>query len=335
MSFYKKAPMKKIFSQCLGTACLIGLSITYAQAQTAPWPNKLIRIVVPFAPGSFTDTAARVVGNEIAIRTGQTVIVENKGGAGSTLGTDQVAKSSPDGYTFLVSDNSFAVSSALYEKLPYSPSKDLAPVSLLAESPAILVGRPNLPQKNLKELVHYASSHSGMVSFGSGGIGSSAHLALAGFLNQNNLKLNHIPFKGIAAAVIDVAADRVDVAIGSVGSTVGYVKDGRINGLAISGATRHPLLPNVPTFAEAGFPNYKMMYWFGMLTAAGTPESIISQMQKEIELALATQKVKDVFNAAGVRPVSTSPAQFSKLIQTEIMMWDDIIKKDNIKANLN
>ncbi|MES2534780.1 MAG: tripartite tricarboxylate transporter substrate binding protein [Pseudomonadota bacterium] len=302
-----------------------------AQAPANPWPAKVIRIVVPFAAGSFTDTAARVVGAELSAQLGQTVIVENKGGAGSTLGTDTVAKAAPDGYTFLLTDNSFAVSTALYDKLPYSPTKDLVPVSLVADSPAILVGRPNLPNKTLKETMQAAGKTPAKLTFGSGGQGSSAHLAMEAFLTQNNVQMVHVPFKGIAAAIVDVAADRVDLAIGSVGSTSAYIKDGRLLGLAVSGDARQPLFPNVPTFAEAGYPNYKMKYWFGVMAPTGTPVAIVDRMQKEIAKAVTTQKVRDVFSGAGVRPTANSSSAFGAMVREETALWADVIKRADIK----
>jgi len=300
-----------------------------AQAQAGAWPTKSIRVVVPFAPGSFTDTAARTVGAELSKQLGQTIVVENIGGAGSTLGTDIVAKSAPDGYTFLVTDNSFAVSAALYKKLPYQ-AKDIAQVSLLAEGPAVLVARPTLNTKTLKETIAFAQANPGKLTFGSGGQGSSAHLAMEAFLMQNNAQLVHVPFKGIAAAMIDVAAGRVDVAIGSAGSTSAYIKDNRLLGLAVSGDKRHPNMPNVPTFAEAGFPGYKMMYWFGMMAPSGTPAAIMARMQKEIAIAVDSSKVRSVFEAAGVRPVSTTSVQFTDLVQGEIRLWTDVIARAKV-----
>jgi tripartite-type tricarboxylate transporter receptor subunit TctC len=285
---------------------------------------------VPFGAGSFTDIAARTVGAELSTKLGQPIIVETKGGAGSTLGTDLVAKAAPDGYTFLVTDNSFAVSSALYEKLPYSP-KDLVQVSLLADAPAVLVGRPGLTAKTLKEVVELARSTPGGLTFGSGGQGSSAQLAMEAFLLQNKLQLVHVPFKGIAPALMEVAADRVDIAISSVGTASAYIKDNRLLGLAVSSEKRHPNMPNVPTFTEAGFSSYKMMYWFGMMAPAGTPPAIIERMQKEIVKAVATPKVVEVFAATGVRAISTSPATFTKMVQSETTLWSEVITRAKIK----
>jgi tripartite-type tricarboxylate transporter receptor subunit TctC len=321
------------------TICSIGLLVlgqlvampVQAQANTARWPDRVVKLVVPFAAGSFTDTAARVIGAELSAQLGQTFIVESKGGAGSTLGTDAVAKAAPDGYTFLVTDNSFAVSSALYDKLPYKPDSDIVPVSLVADGPAVLVGRPGLPTRTLKDTIEAARKNPGQLNFGSGGQGSSAHLAMEAFLMQNKVQMTHVPFKGIAAAIVEVAADRVDLAIGSVGSTSGAIKDGRLMGLAVSGTARHPAFPNVPTFAEAGFPSYKMVYWFGVMAPAGTPPAIIDRLQKEIAKAVTSQKVREVFGGAGVRPVSTTPAAFKSLVHDETQLWADVIKRANIK----
>jgi tripartite-type tricarboxylate transporter receptor subunit TctC len=222
------------------------------------------------------------------------------------------------------------VSSALYEKLPYSP-KDLVQVSLLADAPAVLVGRPGLAAKTLKEVVELARSTPGGLTFGSGGQGSSAHLAMEAFLLQNKLQLVHVPFKGIAPALMEVAADRVDIAISSVGTASAYIKDNRLLGLAVSSEKRHPNMPNVPTFTEAGFSSYKMMYWFGMMAPAGTPPAIIDRMQKEIVKAVATPKVVEVFAATGVRAISTSPATFTKMVQSETTLWSEVITRAKIK----
>jgi tripartite-type tricarboxylate transporter receptor subunit TctC len=315
--------------QTTAPAGLSNAAVASSPASPA-WPSKPIRIVVPFGAGSFTDIAARTVGAELSIKLGQPIIVETKGGAGSTLGTDLVAKAAPDGYTFLVTDNSFAVSAALYEKLPYSP-KDIMQVSLLADAPAVLVARPGLPAKTLKEVVELARSQPGKLTFGSGGQGSSAQLAMEAFLLQNKLELVHVPFKGIAPALMEVAADRIDIAISSVGTASAYLKDNRLLGLAVSSEKRHPNIPDVPTFTEAGFSNYKMMYWFGVMAPVGTPPTIIDRMQKEIVKAVATQKVIDVFAATGVRAIATSPATFTKMVHSETALWSEVITRAKIK----
>lgn len=316
-------------AQTAAPAGMANSALASSSAASA-WPTKPIRIVVPFGAGSFTDIAARTAGAELSAKLGQPIIIETKGGAGSTLGTDLVAKAAPDGYTFLVTDNSFAVSAALYEKLPYSP-KDIMQVSLLADAPAVLVARPGLAAKTLKEVVELARSQPDKLTFGSGGQGSSAQLAMEAFLLQNKIELVHVPFKGIAPALMEVAADRVDIAISSVGTASAYLKDNRLLGLAVSSEKRHPNIPNVPTFTEAGFSSYKMMYWFGMMAPAGTPPAIIDRMQKEIVKAVATPKVVEVFAATGVRAISTSPATFTKMVQSETTLWSEVITRAKIK----
>jgi len=309
---------------------LTALTFAFSAHGQPAWPSKPIRIVVPFSPGSFTDTAARAVGAELSTQLGQPVVVENRGGAGSTIGTDVVAKADPDGYTFLLTDNSFAVSTALYKKLQYDPVKDIVQVSLVADAPAVLAGRADLPTKTLKETVEYARSHPEKLTFGSGGQGSSAHLAMEAFLLQTGVKMVHVPFKGVAASMVEIVAGRIDVGIGSVGSTVQYIRDKRLIGLALSGKERHPMFPEVPTFAEAGYPDYDMMYWFGVMAPAGVPQAIVDRMQQEIAKALKTDKVKEVFGGAGVRAQSSTPAEFAKRVRSETDMWKDVIKRANV-----
>ena len=314
----------------LSVALIASATCAAASAQS-DWPNKPIRIVVPFAPGSFTDTAARVVGSELSKQLKQPVVVENHGGAGSTIGTEIVANAKPDGYTFLLTDNSFAVSAALYQKLPYKPFKDFAQVSLVAEAPAVLVARTNLPTKTLKATLDEARAHPDTLTFGSGGTGSSAHLAMELLLLQAHVKARHIPYKGVAASITDIVAQRIDIGIGSVGSTAQYIVNGRLMGLALSGSKHHPMFPQVPTFAEAGFPDYQMMYRFGVMAPAKTPPAIIGRMQKEIARALETPQVNKVFSAAGVQPTSSSSSDYAKEVRDESAMWKDVIHRANIK----
>ena len=318
--------MSRILLSLFASAAIFSSGSVLAQA----WPSKPVSIVVTFSPGGSSDIVARLMQAPLQAALGQPVLIDNKPGGGGTIGAVAVAKAAPDGYTFLVTDNSFAVSSALYEKLPYAP-KDLMQVSLLADAPAVLVGRPGLAAKTLKEVVELARSNPGKLTFGSGGQGSSAQLAMEAFLLQNKLELIHIPFKGIAPALMEVAADRVDIAISSVGTASAYIKDGRLLGLAVSSEKRHPNMLNVPTFTEAGFSSYKMMYWFGMMAPAGTPPAIIDRMQKEIVKAVATQKVIDVFGATGVRAIATTPATFTKMVQSETTLWAEVIARAKIK----
>jgi tripartite-type tricarboxylate transporter receptor subunit TctC len=313
-------------------ACALALAAGATLAHGQAWPTKTVRIIVPFAAGSFTETAARAVGAELANQTGQAFIVETRGGAGSTLGTDAVAKAAPDGHTLLFTDNSFAVSSALYAKLPYDPEKDIIKVSTAAEAPAVIMVRQDLAPKNLKELVELARKQPKGLTFGSGGQGSSAHLAVELFFSGVDAELTHVPYKGVAAAILDLIAGRIDVGLSSVGSAAQHIKGGRVRGLAVAGKERHPLLPEVPTFAEAGYPDYNMVYWFGFMAPGGTPPAIITQLQQGIAKAVEQPKVRDAFAGAGVRAVASQPADFAKRVDDEARTWKRVITRAGIKT---
>ena len=317
--------LKFIFS---GLALIL---MQVAVAQSA-WPNKPIRIIVPFAAGSFTETAARTVGAELSQQWGQPVIVETKGGAGSTVGTDMVAKAAPDGYTLLVTDNSFAVSSALYDKLPYDPDKDILKISTVAEAPAVLMVKADAPYKTLKELVDQAHKTPKLLTYGSGGQGSSAHLATELFFIQTNSELTHVPYRGVAAALLDLMAGRIDVGLSSAGSAAQHIKGGKLRGLAVVGKERHPLIPEVPTFTEAGYGNYDMVYWFGLMAPAGLPPAVLARIQQGVARAVEQPKVIEVFAATGARAVARSSADFSKKVQDESRLWKSVVIKSAIKV---
>ncbi len=313
----------------IATALLLTLSAS-AHAQQV-WPSKPVRIIVPFAAGSFTETAARAIGAELSTQFGQPFVIETRGGAGSTLGTDAVAKSAADGHTLLFTDNSFAVSSGLYAKLPYDPEKDIVKVSTVAEAPAVIMVRSELPVKSLKELVDLALKQPKTLTFGSGGQGSSAHLATELFFTSVDAELTHIPYKGVAAALLDLIAGRIDVGLSSVGSATQHIKGSRVRGLAVAGRERHPLLPDVPTFAEAGYPNYNMIYWFGMMAPAATPAAVINQLQQGIAKAVEQQKIRDAFAGAGVRAVASNSADFTKRVDDEARVWKRVIARAGVK----
>lgn len=295
------------------------------------WPSKPLRIVVPFAPGSFTDVSARAMAAELTGQLGQTVIVENRTGAGGTIGTELVARATPDGYSLLLSDNSFTISPGLYAKLPYDPLKDFIHVSQIAESPSMMAGRLKLPARNLRELVDAARAKPGAITFGSGGQGSSAHLAMELFLNIAGVKMLHVPFKGVAASLAEVVADRIDVSIASLASGAPHVNNERARGLAVSGNERHPVLPAVPTFGEAGFPAYNMSYWWGIAVPVGTPSQIVSRLNQEIARAADRPTLKEIFQRQGARPVTSSPAAHSRRVSDEIRTWKGIIVKAGVK----
>ncbi len=319
---------KWLRSALLLTSLSLGLAVS---AQTT-WPNKPVRIVVPFAAGSFTETAARAIGAELSNQLGQAFIVETKGGAGSTLGTDVVAKSAPDGYTLLLTDNSFAVSTALYPKLPYDPEKDLVKISTVAEAPAVMMVKSDAPYKSLKELVEHAQKNPKSLTYGSGGQGSSAHLAIELFFSGVNAELTHVPYKGVAAALLDLMAGRIDVGLSSAGSAAQHIKGGKLRGLAVVGKDRHPLIPEVPTFAEAGYGQYGMVYWFGLMAPANMPPAILSKLQQALAKAVEQPKVIEIFAATGARAVATSSTDFTRKVDEEARVWKSVVTKAGIKV---
>ena len=310
---------------------LLVFSAIQAQAQPA-WPNKPLRIIVPFAPGSFTDVAARSLAAALTTQLGQQVIVDNRTGAGGTIGTELVARAGPDGYTLLLSDNSFAVSAGLYTKLPYDPVKDFIQVSAIAEAPAMLVARLELPVKTLKDLVDLTRSKPGQFTFGSGGQGSSAHLAMELFLNMAGSKMIHVPLRGAAVAVAEVLAGHVDIAIASMSLGMPYVQSGRIQGLAVTRKERSPLLPGVPTFAEAGFPQYDFTYWWGIAVPAATPPQLASRLNREIAKAADNPRLKETFQSQGARAVVSSSEEFSRRVYEEIKTWKKVIAETGVKV---
>ena len=303
----------------------------HAQAQPA-WPTQPLRIIVPFAPGAFTDVAARSIAVPLTAQLGQQVVVENRTGAGGTIGTEVVARAAPDGHTLLLSDNSFAVSAGLYAKLPYDPVKDFIQVSEVAEAPAMLVGRLGLPAKTLKDVMDLARAKPGEFTFGSGGQGSSAHLAMELFLNVAGVKMTHVPYKGAAVAMTEVVAGHIDIAIASIALGMPYVRGAKIQGLAVTGKERSSMLPEVPTFAEAGCPGYRFTYWWGIAVRTTTPPQIVARLNQEIARAADNARLKENFVNQGARAVTSSSAEFSQLVHEEIKVWKDVISKVGVKA---
>jgi tripartite-type tricarboxylate transporter receptor subunit TctC len=304
----------------------IALRAAFAQA----WPDRAIRIIVPFAPGSFTDVAARLLASELTAQLGQPVIVENRGGAGSTAGTLAVVRAEPDGYTLLLTDISLSISPGLYPKLPYDPLRDLAQISRIADSPAILLVRPGLGVRTLAELIALARQKPGEITFGSGGPGSSAHLAMELFLNVAGIQALHVPFRGIAAAIAEMIGGRVDMAIGSLASGLAQVQGGTLLGLGITGAQRSALLAEVPTFAESGLPGFDVPYWFGLAAPAATLPQIVERLNREVVRACAQPRLREAFAKQAAVAATSSAEDMTRHLAREIEVWREVIARANI-----
>lgn len=322
--------MKSLLHNCF---CIFALMVSMPGISNAQpdWPTKPLRIIVPVPPGSFTDIAARALAGEMSLQLGQQVIVENKAGAGTTIGADLVAKSAPDGYTLFFTENSFTISPALYPKLPYDSLKDFSPVTIVAEAPTILWARTDLPAKTVKQLVELANSTPKLLSYASGGQGTSSHLAGELFFDVAKIKVVHIPFKGVAASMNEVVARNVDFGTSSVASPMGLIKAARLMPIAISGKERMAQLPDVPTFAESGYPQYEAQIWFGALVAHGTPTHLVNRLRQEFISALNKPKTREAFATQGATIMTdVTPQAFAARIEAEVARWRDLISRKGI-----
>ena len=299
----------------------------------AQYPNKALRLIIPYPPGGGTDTLGRIFGQKLAEVVAQQVIIDNRPGAGANIGAEIAAKTAPDGYTLLMGNIAHAINVSLYAKLSYDFARDFAPVSLLASTPNILVVHPSVPAKSVKELVALAKARPGQLDFASSGGGSSAHLAAELFNMMANVKMNHVPYKGGGPAVIALVGGQVSVGFATTPSVLPQVKAGRLRGLAVTSAQRSPATPDLPTISEAGLPGYDAGTWYGMLVPAGTPKDIIARLHAESIKLLKLPDVKERLDIAGFEAIGTSPEQFGTYIRSEIEKWAKVVKASGARAD--
>jgi tripartite-type tricarboxylate transporter receptor subunit TctC len=298
------------------------------------YPNKPIRLVVPFPPGGGTDILARVIGQKLSESLGQAVVVDNKPGAGGNIGVDAVAKSQPDGYTMVIGQTSnLAVNPTLYPKLPYDPIKDLAPISLVASAPLVMVVAAGSPLKSLDDVITAAKAKPGDVTFASPGSGTVAHLSGELLQQAANVKFQHIPYKGAAQALTDLTGGQVQLYMSSVPTALSQIKGGRIRPLVVTSTKRLADLPDVPTVAESGFKDFETSTWFGLLVRAGTPQTIISKLNSEVNRVLQMPEVREKFASEGAEVVSGTPQQFGDLMKQEIEKWGLVVKESGAKVD--
>lgn len=327
--------MKKI-AALLTTACLGILSAGLASAQdaSAGYPKKPIRIVVPFPAGGTSDVLARMVGQKLNDAWGQPVIVENRSGANGNIGADLVAKSEPDGYTLLLMDvGNLAISPTLYPKLPFNPTANLAPVTMLAYSPHLLVTYPGLPVQSVKDLVSYAKAQKGKHNFAAAaGTGSATHLAGVLFAKETGIDWGYIPYKGGAQAITDLVGGQVDLTMNGMVATYPHVKDGKLKLLAVSSSKRLSQLPDVPTIGET-IPGFVSGSWQGVMTPAGVPKPIISKLNAELVRIVNMPDVREKMAAQGAEPRTNSPEELGTWLKTEIAQWGKVIADAQIKID--
>jgi tripartite-type tricarboxylate transporter receptor subunit TctC len=307
------------------------LSATSALAQT--YPSKPIRIIIAQAPGSASDVISRTFANKLQEGLGQPVVVEAKPGAGGVLGSEAAARATPDGYTLVMATNSTHGSNpALYAKLPYDPIKDFAPISMVASVPYVLIVNPSVPAKNVADLVALAKAQPGKINYASAGNGSTHHFCGELLKTSAGINLIHVPYKGSPPAVTAVAANEVGVMFGNLTDIGGQLKGGRIKALAVTSPERAPLIPDVPTLKEAGYPDFEILSWFAFLAPAGTPQPIISRLHAEAVKALESDGVKGPLSAQGLTVYSSTPEQVTAHIKSEIAKFTRIARAANIKA---
>lgn len=313
----------------LGAAAVALSPATSANAQD--YPAKPVRMVLPFAPGGSTDLIARMVAAQLTERLGRQFTVDNRAGAGGTVGTDVVLNAAPDGYTLLVVSMAHAVNPHLYS-LKYDMTKDFVPIASFGQVASALVVHPSVPANNVKELLDLAKAKPGTIHIGHAGVGSFQHLAVANFAHMAKVDIVEVPFKGGGPALVDVLGGHSQALISALISSIPHIKSGKLRGLATSGTKRHPLLPDLPTIAEAGVPGYSAVNWFGLAAPKGTPGPIVETLNKAVAAALATPTAQDAFAKDASEIVLMSPAEFSRHIAEETEKWGKVVKAAKIKA---
>jgi tripartite-type tricarboxylate transporter receptor subunit TctC len=310
----------------------IGLALAGAAWAQGAYPDKPIHFVVPFTAGSGTDIIARTVGEHMSRGLGQPIVVENRPGAGGTLGAAQVAKSTPDGYTLLVHSAGHVANAAIYPNLSYDTLRDFAGVTPLASLPNVLVVAPSKGFRNVQDLVAKAKANPGALNYGSAGNGSATHMNAEIFRQSAKFDAQHIPFKGTPEAMTETSAGRLDYFFAPLSSAISLIKDGRLQALAIGTAHRSPLLPDVPTTTEAGYPQSEYVFWVALLAPAGTPRAVIDRLNAQAQKALASPEVKEKLTLLGAEPMPMAPAAFDAFLKAEAARMADVVKAAGIKV---
>jgi tripartite-type tricarboxylate transporter receptor subunit TctC len=318
------------------TSLALGLALMFAAPAHAAYPERPVTMVVPFAAGGTTDILARIVGEELGKRLGQQVVIDNRPGAGGNTGTAVVAKAAPDGYTLVMGTiGTHAINSSIYKRMPYDPVRDFAPVTIVATVPNVLVAHPSAPFRTVTELIAYAKANPGKLNFASSGAGSSIHLSGEMFKAMTETEIEHITYKGSGPAVIDMISGQVPLMImfDNLPSSLSQIKAGKLMALGVTSAARTPILPDVPTIAEAALPEYEATPWFGVLAPAGTPKEIIDRLNGEIVAILGMPAVKERLLEQGAEPVGDTPEHFAEVIKADLTKWAALIDKVGISID--
>jgi tripartite-type tricarboxylate transporter receptor subunit TctC len=323
-----KNPISALSVHCASFIACAALVASSCAAQD--WPARPIRLVAPFAPGGGTDIAARIVAEGMTQAFNQTVVVDNRPGAGSMLGCDIVAKSAPDGYTLLLGNISMAFNAAIYRKLPFDTLRDFAPISLAVDQPNILVAHPSLPAKSFAEFLALARSQPGKLTYGSAGLGAGTHLAMEMLMMSQKIDLVHVPYKGTGPALTALLGNQISVFFSTFASALPHVKADRLRPYAVTSAKRAPTLPEVPTVAESGVPGYEYSTWYGLLAPARTPQAIVNRLNRTATSVLNVPDYRQRLLAQGMDPVPSTAAQFAAYLKSETSKWTKVVRAANI-----
>jgi tripartite-type tricarboxylate transporter receptor subunit TctC len=308
-------------------------ALAFAAPAAAEYPDRPIKIVVPFGPGGFTDVAARILQKELAPAIGQSIIIENKAGAGSTIGTGEVANAKPDGYTLVMVSTTHVISPHLYKKVPYDPIRSFTPVMKLAEGPYVLVVHPGLGVGSVAELLALAKSRPGTIDYASSGNGSAQHLVGALFNTMAGVRMNHVPYKGSNQAMNDLVGGQVSVSFVGVPNALPNLASGKLKALGVSTAKRYAELPDVPSIAEAGVPGYDATVWLGLLAPQGTPREIVQKLSTTIARVLSAPEARKLMASAGVDVATSTPEEFDRLLQAELARWGQVVRDTGASVN--
>ncbi|MFL6566418.1 MAG: Bug family tripartite tricarboxylate transporter substrate binding protein [Burkholderiales bacterium] len=311
---------------------LCSIFVSAAGAQEA-YPSRPVRFILPFPPGGGTDILGRLIAERLSANLGQPVVTENRGGAGGNVGAEAAAHSAPDGYTIVLVAPSLAISPSLYSKLNYDPVKDFAPISLVATVPNVMITNPSVEAKNLREFIALARSRPGQMNFGSGGSGTSNHLAGELFNIVTGAKLVHVPYKGVNLAMQDVLSGRVQLVFIGIPAALPHIKSGRLRALAVVAPQRSPALAEVPTSEEAGLKDFEVTTWYGVLAPSGTPRPIVTRLNSELGKIMHTPDMKERLAGLATDPHTSTPEEFAAYLKQEIAKWGDVVRKANLKAD--
>lgn len=310
---------------------LLAFVVSCVEAADASYPSRTIRIIVPTSTGGGGDLSARLIAQRLFEGSGHSVVVENRAGAGTIVGTDIVAKAPPDGHTILMAPGAFATNPSTYKKMPYDAVSDFAPITQMLFIPQLIVVHPSVPAKSVKEFIALAKAQPGELQYAASGHGTLPHLTMELFASMAQIRLINVPYKGPAPGIIDLLGGRIEIAVSGGSSLVPHVRSGRLRALGVTTAARTPPLPDIPTIAEAGLPGYEAVQWGGLLVRAGTSREIIARLHKEATAILRTPEVKERLIRDGNEVVASSPEEFSALIKAEIVKWAKVVKAAGIQ----